>query len=544
VSGSAARSGPRFSTVSLLLLFLCGLALRWYHLGADSFWIDEFATLKTATLSLSGIVAENVGNKSFEPPLYFWAIHGLVRMLGPSELVLRFPSAIAGTLTIPVMWLLTRELTGSRRVALLSAAFVTLNPLHLWYSQEARPYALLGLFASLAIYYLARALREGTRGAWLGFTGSTLLAVFIHLTGLLLLAAAWAWAAARVRRPRTVVALVGSSAVVAACVAPLLWAIAHASVDRPGTGSPPRPPSALDIPYTLFTYVGGYSFGPSLREIQNKGAAAVVTHPVESGAVLAALALVLLLVIQQRPRIPVGFAALFAVYIGLAYLASVVTGKAYSIRYTFPALIAFLGILAVILRRPRGSLARATIALVVAVFLVADAQHFFLNDYRKDDSRAVVRWLADRLPRGALVEVAPGYVSGVLDYYARRQDADVRFIPSDAEVSLGHPAALLLTRLHHVTDPASEVERFQRSVGPTVKQDTVGGYLVWSAPDAARATSLRGIDSGRRPPDVRNRSSFRKGTAFRWTVRRAAPPAQREMAAVPTEVPGRGSGGS
>jgi hypothetical protein len=192
-----------------------------------------------------------------------------------------------------------------------------------------------------------------------------------------------------------------------------------------------------------------------------------------------------------------------------------VTGKAYSIRYTFPALVAFMGVLAVILRRPRGALAWTTIALLLAIFVVADAQHFLLTDYRKDDSRAVVRWLADRLPAGAVVEVAPGYVSGVLDYYARQQDTDVRFIPSDAQDLPGRPAALLLTRLHHVTDPTAEVEHFRRSAGFVVKQDTVGGYLVWSAPTAVRATS-RGPDP--RGPDARPVPSLAGRLACRPSV--------------------------
>ena len=62
-----------------------------------------------------------------------------------SETSLRLVSAVAGTLTIPVAWLLIRELTRSRAVALLSTALLAVNPLHIWYSQEARAYALLVL---------------------------------------------------------------------------------------------------------------------------------------------------------------------------------------------------------------------------------------------------------------------------------------------------------------------------------------------------------------------------------------------------------------
>jgi hypothetical protein len=118
---------------------------------------------------------------------------------------------------------------------------------------------------------------------------------------------------------------------------------------------------------------------------------------------------------------------------------------------------------------------------VLSLFAWADAQWFFSPRYRKDDSRHVVQWLAAHLPSGSVVLAAPGYVTGVLSHYAQRQGADLRFVTAAAADS-ARPAALLLTRLHHVPDPQSLEERFRRAAGPDVRADSLGGYLVFSSP--------------------------------------------------------------
>ena len=68
------------------------------------------------------------------------------------------------SLTVPVAWAIGRQLAG-RRVALIGAALVAVNPLFVWYSQEARAYGLFVLIAALAMLCFVRALHEPTRAA-------------------------------------------------------------------------------------------------------------------------------------------------------------------------------------------------------------------------------------------------------------------------------------------------------------------------------------------------------------------------------------------
>ncbi len=75
------------------------------------------------------------------PPLWYLIAWVDSRVLGDGEVALRLPSALAGIATVPVAWLIGSELAG-RRAAVLAAALVAVNPLFVWYSQEARAYAL------------------------------------------------------------------------------------------------------------------------------------------------------------------------------------------------------------------------------------------------------------------------------------------------------------------------------------------------------------------------------------------------------------------
>ena len=64
-----------------------------------------------------------------------------------TEYGLRSLSALAGVATVPVAYLIGAELRG-RRAGLMAAALVAVNPMLLWYSQEARAYALLVLLCA------------------------------------------------------------------------------------------------------------------------------------------------------------------------------------------------------------------------------------------------------------------------------------------------------------------------------------------------------------------------------------------------------------
>ena len=83
------------------------------------------------------------------------------RVFGTAKLAVRLPSLIAGTLVIPALYELGRELY-DRRTGLIAAAFGAVSPLLIWYSQEARMYAFVTLFGLLALLTQLRAIRNAS----------------------------------------------------------------------------------------------------------------------------------------------------------------------------------------------------------------------------------------------------------------------------------------------------------------------------------------------------------------------------------------------
>ena len=93
------------------------------------------------------------------PPLYYYLAWGWERIFGSGETGMRLLPALLGTLLVPATWAAAR-VTLPARSALIAAALVALSPLLVWYSQEARPYALFVLLATLGFLFFVRILRR------------------------------------------------------------------------------------------------------------------------------------------------------------------------------------------------------------------------------------------------------------------------------------------------------------------------------------------------------------------------------------------------
>ncbi|MEX2030591.1 MAG: glycosyltransferase family 39 protein [Anaerolineales bacterium] len=125
--------------------------LRLYRLGEWSFWIDEAITYYRAR----DLAELPILRRSVSLLLTQWALWNL----GDAEWVARLPSVIAGVVTVPVLYLVARRIFGNP-VGLISAGLLALSPWHLYWSQNARFYAFLLLFHTLALFYFYRGLEE------------------------------------------------------------------------------------------------------------------------------------------------------------------------------------------------------------------------------------------------------------------------------------------------------------------------------------------------------------------------------------------------
>jgi uncharacterized membrane protein len=154
-----------------------GAVLRFATLGDQSYHHDEIVTASRVLRVGFGHAMDAVGFSESAPPLYYALAWLWTQVTGNGEWGLRFLSALAGVATIPVAYLAGRELRDAR-AGVIAAALVAVNPMLLWYSQEARAYALLGFFCALSLLYCVRALNEGKRRdfTWWGVFSALALA--------------------------------------------------------------------------------------------------------------------------------------------------------------------------------------------------------------------------------------------------------------------------------------------------------------------------------------------------------------------------------
>lgn len=468
------------------LLLLVAAGLRFYALGQNSLWVDEHASLLTARFPLAHIPAAALSHDAFEPPVYFWLLHLVIRLFGDTEVALRLPSAVAGALTVPLAAFLLGGLGASSSVALGGAALLVLSPLHLWYSQEARPYALLVCLGVGALVCFLRALKTQSALAWVGFGLLASLAILTHLAGLVFPLLAWMWWIFMRDRSPSLRGLLLSSAGALLAIAPFIYQLAKAVSQAQGKGSPPRPLSGLEIPYTLFTYVAGYSFGPSVRDIQERGPwTALLAHPIQSAIAILALLAIMSLALRLRGAGATRLVLLTSVPMVATWIGSALTGKAYNVRYTLPGLVGFLGLVPLCVPQLPRAKRTISMALLTVLLVWADLQWFFTPRYRKDDSRSAVAWLKAELPPGSTVAVAPGYQTGVLRYYATRLGARFTFVglPTTTAAVLDSPLpkALLLSRLHHLPHWRELVRSLQQgpNSSPAIE---LTGYRIFRAP--------------------------------------------------------------
>jgi mannosyltransferase len=212
----------------LAALTLLAAVLRFSTLDLQSFWYDEAFTPvhvlhPSLVATLHGVVkTENT------PPLWYIVIWAWSRIFGVGMIALRFPSAVAGVLTVPVAWAIGRELAGgakgSRRAAIVCAGLVSVNPLFVWYSQEARAYALYVLLSALAMLCFLRADREATPRRLVAFALSASLALLSFYFEAFLLIPMALWLLRDRSRRRATLPAVAVPTVVGLALVPLILA--------------------------------------------------------------------------------------------------------------------------------------------------------------------------------------------------------------------------------------------------------------------------------------------------------------------------------
>ncbi|MBI3361921.1 MAG: glycosyltransferase family 39 protein [Chloroflexi bacterium] len=182
---------PRPLTPILLLAFF----LRLFLIHSRPLWYDEAFSVLFAERGLRAMLygtLTTVGGAAAEehPLVYYTALDGWMRLAGQSPLSVRLLSTFAGVLTIVLLFDVGRQMFGARS-GLVAAGLAAVSPFHVYYSEEARMYAVMALGAVLTVWFLIRATRHAPRITypWLGLTLAAATTMYIQsLAGFFLLA--------------------------------------------------------------------------------------------------------------------------------------------------------------------------------------------------------------------------------------------------------------------------------------------------------------------------------------------------------------------
>jgi mannosyltransferase len=150
----------------LIAITLLGAALRLFRLGYQGLWYDEAFAWAVASVDLKTSI-EAILSDGNQPPLYYSVLR-LFLYLGRSEEIVRLPSAVFGILAIPLLYKIGRLCFG-RKAGLVSALWLGLSPLHVWYCQEARMYTMVVFFSLGSVYFFLRLLYQNEGRLWAGF---------------------------------------------------------------------------------------------------------------------------------------------------------------------------------------------------------------------------------------------------------------------------------------------------------------------------------------------------------------------------------------
>lgn len=170
----------------LTLIALLALALRLWHLGARSLWLDEGVSIGIARMSWTEffrILSIREANMS----LYYLFLRGW-SLLGDSEFFLRLASVLFGTAAILVFAIFVSRIA-DRFVATSTGFLLAISVLQIRYTREVRSYGLVLFLLALSWMFFERALRRGLRRDFVLWTLVSALAIYAHMFALLVVVA-------------------------------------------------------------------------------------------------------------------------------------------------------------------------------------------------------------------------------------------------------------------------------------------------------------------------------------------------------------------
>jgi len=442
-----------------------GVIARFASLGLQSYHHDEVIT---AARVIPGSFTDMLGavkRSESNPPLYYVLAWGWAKPFGTSEVGLRSLSALFGAATVPLGYWIGAELS-SRRAGLIAAGLLAVNPMLIWYSQEARSYAVLVFFCAASLLFLARSLRTRSGSDLALWSLSSALAISSHYFAVFAVAIEAVWLAVALRdRWRALLPALAGVALVGLALIPLIEAQVNPN----------------HIGWIEVTPLGGRFLQTGVSFLIGETGHVIAEPPRTRYALLPAIllgaaALLVALRGTARERRGAALGAAVGLGVGALALAAALVGKDYVVeRNLLPALVPLAGVAAIGFGAERARRLGLLLAIVLCSYWVAFDFHVtHTPNLQRPDYRAIVGRLGPPRFRRAIVswKLAADPLRYYLDDHALRMYSGARPLreidvvgKSSVERPRGVPPAF---------HPVGRV-RFDRL--------TLTRYLAWRAQD-------------------------------------------------------------
>lgn len=364
----------RFFAIVLIAL---GIFFRFDGLGSKVFWWDETHTGRAIAGSFWPEIIEDIYDGQVltrdailvhqfpregrtavttmrvlvwedprQVPLYFVLARAWVKIFGSSTAILRAFSAVLSVITLPLAFLLGRELFRRPLEGWIVVGLIAVSPMHLVYAQEARQYVLwldLVLLASWLLLLALKRTRGWGRPAWSCFVLYTCaigLALITHLLTLLVMAAHLFFVVAGERFRLAVAVWLTAAAQLVVALLFLPWALSILA-EAQHRAWIPWATTDVPFPHWLRMVVGSYARPFFDIDVGIAGLKFIDQAPVVFVLVVVLIGVVLL--VRWAPR----QSRLFLLFLGLTCSVPMIVADLFSggwrtviIRYQFPAVIA------------------------------------------------------------------------------------------------------------------------------------------------------------------------------------------------------------
>lgn len=145
-----------FAPWLVLAITLVGAFIRALMLSFKGMGLEETVSLWIAGHSFGEIIPWTAQING-QPPLYYFLLHIWTAINGTDPYYARFFSVLFSALTIPIIYLIGKRLSGPV-MGLTAAVILAVSPFHMFYAQDTSMYTLLTFNAVVALSALTRLL--------------------------------------------------------------------------------------------------------------------------------------------------------------------------------------------------------------------------------------------------------------------------------------------------------------------------------------------------------------------------------------------------